>query len=344
MTTRNSSLAPTGITRMRSGIALALALGFILSPGASAQQASDEPVCALPFPFPAEAIQARILMVGEAHGTHESFRLAGELACTFVQSGAPVTVAIEMRRDEQPALDAYLASDGGEAARSALITRPHWETSTLANVALLAMMEQLRGLRRSGESVSLMAIDASPADLASPPTLTPEQEEGVRAYVRRGMGEGAEAQAQLPTFRNMIASTIIRDRIMAELVSDVVRSDSARRFVVVLGGAHISKLGGTPFPGVESMASILVSQGVPITSLNVTHLGGSFWGCLITGGNCGPHEFPEFLLDAQAAGRAPGVSLTDEFPGYDGLIVFERVTAAEPANPLLAGQSSTNQR
>jgi hypothetical protein len=131
---------------------------------------------------------------------------------------------------------------------------------------------------------------------------------------------------------------------MAELVSDVVRSDSARRFVVVLGGAHISKQGGTPFPGVESMASILVSQGVPLTSLNVTHLGGSFWGCLITGGNCGPHEFPEFMLDAQAAGRVPGVSLTDEFPGYDGLIVFERVTAAEPANPRAGTQASTPQR
>ena len=344
MRTTISGLASAGSTRILSGFAVALALGFIFSPGASAQQASDEPACALPFEFPAETLEARILMVGEAHGTHESFRLAGELACTFARSGAPVTVAIEMSRAEQPALDAYLASDGEEAARSALISRPHWETNTLANVALLAMMEQLRGLRRSGASVSLMAIDASPADLASPPTLTPEQEEGVRAYVRRGLGEGAEAEAQLPTFRNMIAVTTIRDRIMAQLVGDAVRRDSARRFVVVLGGAHISKLGGTPFPGVDSMASILVSQGVSLTSLNVTHQGGSFWGCLITGGNCGPHEFPEFLLDARAAGRSPGVSMTDEFPGYDGMIVFERVTAAEPANPAAAAKGSTPQR
>jgi hypothetical protein len=328
---------------MLSGLAVTLAQGFIFGASASAQQASDEPACALPFEFPAETLDARILMVNEGHGTHESFRLAGELACTFLRSGAPVTVAIEMSRAEQAALDAYLASDGGEAARSALISRPHWQTNTLANVAALAMFERLRALRDSGASVSLMAIDGSPADLASPPALTPEQEAGVRAYVRQGMGEGAEAEAQLPTFRNMIASTIVRDRIMAQLVGDAVRSNPERRFVVLLGGAHISKVGGTPFPGIDSMASILVSEGLELTSLMSTHLGGSFWGCLITGGNCGPHEFPEFLLDATAAGRGAGVYLSDERAGYDGLIIFEHVTAAEPANPAAVTNGSRNQ-
>jgi hypothetical protein len=243
MRTTIPALAPAGITRILSGLAVTLALSFVVSTGASAQRTSDEPACALPFAFPTAAIEARILMVSEVHGTHETFRLAGELACTFAVSGDTVTVAIEMSRDEQSALDAYLASDGGEAARSALISRPHWETSTLANVAALAMMERLRDLRRSGAAVSLMAIDASPADLASPPTLTPEQEEGVRAYVRRGMGDGAAAEAQLPSFRNMIALTTVRDRIMAQLVGDAVRGDPSRRFVVLLGGGHISKLG-----------------------------------------------------------------------------------------------------
>jgi hypothetical protein len=265
------------------------------------------------------------------------------LACTFSQSGAPVAVAIEMSRAEQQALDAYMASDGGEAARSALISRPHWETNTLANVAVLAMIERLRNLSRSGAEVSVMAIDASPADLASPPTLAPEQEEGVRAYVGRGAGDGAAAEAQLPAMRDMFAKTTIRDRIMAQLIGDAARRDPTRRFVVVLGGAHLSKVSGAPLPGIDSMASILVSEGVSPISLNVTHLGGSFWGCLITGGNCGPHEFPDFMLTARAAGRTPGVLLTDEFPGYDGLIVFERVTAAEPANPKAASQGSTNQ-
>jgi hypothetical protein len=344
MRTTIAGLALAGNTRTLSGLAVTLALGFIVSNGASAQQASDEGACALPFAFPAEAVEARILMVNEGHGTHESFRLAGELACTFSQSGAPVTVAIEMSRAEQEALDAYMASDGGEVARSALISRPHWETNTLANVAVLAMIERLRAMRRSGASLSLSAIDASPADLASPPTLTPEQEEGLRAYVRRGLGDGPEAEAQLPVFRNMIAVTTIRDRIMAELVGDAARRDPGRRFVVLLGGAHISKLSGVPFPGVDSMASILVSEGMELTSLMSVHLGGSFWGCLITGGNCGPHEFPEFLLDPRAAGLGPGVHMSDEFPGYDGMIVFERVTPAEPANPKAAVQASTPQR
>jgi hypothetical protein len=36
--------------------------------------------------------------------------------------------------------------------------------------------------------------------------------------------------------------------------------------------------------------------------------------------------------------------MSDEFPGYDGMIVFERVTPAEPANPKAAVQASTPQR
>jgi len=336
MRTTISGLASAGIT--------CILVGFMVCTGASAQQTSDEEACALPFAFPTAAIEARILMVSEVHGTHETFRLVGELACNFARSGDPVTVAIEMSRDEQSALDAYLASDGGEAARSALISRPRWETSTLANVALLAMIERLRDLSRSG-AVSLMAIDASPADLASPPTLTPEQEEGLRAYVRRGLGDGAAAEAQLPGFRNMIALTTVRDRIMAELVGDAVRRDPSRRFVVLLGGAHISKLSGVPFPGVDSMASLLVSEGLSLTSLTAIFVEGAFWGCLVDGGgNCGPHEFPTGGFDAQIAGRSPGIYLSDEMPGYDGVIVFERVTAAEPANPRAATQASTPQR
>lgn len=338
MRTTFSRLAPSGLT-------VTLALGFIVSTVASAQQTPDDQACWLPFAFPTAAIEARILMVSEVHGTHETFRLAGELACTFARSGDPVTVAIEMSRDEQTALDAYLASDGGEAARSALVSRPHWERSTLANVAAFAMIERLRDLSRSGATVSLMAIDASPADLASPPTLTPEQEEGLRAYVRRGLGDGAAAEAQLPVFRNMIALTTIRDRIMAQLVGDAVRSDPARRFVVLLGGAHISKVSGVPFPGVDSMASLLMSEGVAVTSLTAIFMEGAFWGCLVDGGgNCGPHEFPKGGFDAQVAGRSPGVYLSDEMPGFDGLIVFERVTAAEPANPRAATQAATPQR
>ena len=79
MRTRVSGLARAGTMRMRSGMAVALALGLVVCPGVSAQQASDEPACALPFTFPDEALEARILLVGEAHGTHESFRHGGSI-------------------------------------------------------------------------------------------------------------------------------------------------------------------------------------------------------------------------------------------------------------------------
>jgi hypothetical protein len=331
-------LALAGVSRLPPGFAAAVALGFICSTSASAQT-PDVNACALPFPFPAEVIEARVLMVSDVHGTHETSGLAGELACTFARSGGPVTVAIEMSRDEQTALDVYLESDGGEAARSALISRPYWETRALASVATLAMIERLRALRRSGTSLSLIAIDASSADLTPPPTLTPEQEEKARNHARRMMGDRNAADAQLQNWLNMIATMPVRNRVMAQLLGDAVRSDPARRFVVLLDRAHISKL-GVPLPGVDSMASILASEGVSLTSLTTIFLEGSLWGCPIDGGNCGPLEFPKPMIPRLSGGRSPGVYLSGEFPGYDGLIVFGRVTAAEPANPAAVRQAS----
>ena len=99
--------------RILPGLAVAFAVGFVCGTSASAQVA-DQTACELPFPFPAAAIEARVLMVGDLHATRETPRLAAELTCTLARSGAPVTLAIEMPRDEQPALEVYLDSDGGE--------------------------------------------------------------------------------------------------------------------------------------------------------------------------------------------------------------------------------------
>ena len=61
---------------------------LICATGASAQPA-DRTVCELPFPFPPAATEARVLMVGNLHATHETPRLAAELTCTVARTDPP---------------------------------------------------------------------------------------------------------------------------------------------------------------------------------------------------------------------------------------------------------------
>ena len=61
----------------------------------------------------------RLVMIGELHGTSEVPALVAALARHYVHSG-PVLVALEVHAAEHPRIRAYLASDGGVAARHAL--------------------------------------------------------------------------------------------------------------------------------------------------------------------------------------------------------------------------------
>lgn len=276
-------------------------------------------------------------MLGDLHGTHETPQLAAELACALARSGTPVTLAIEMPHDEQVALNAYLASDGGDAARGALIARPFWQLRRdgTASVATLEMIDRIRALRQRGAQLSILAIDASRSDLARPltNTITPEQEQSVRAAVMKEMGsEGAQLVSEILA---MLPELLLRDSAMAQHMADAMRTDTSRRFVVLAGNAHTGKLADDPFPGMRSMASILAPQFESLLSLNTAAMSGAWWGCAH---DCGLHELDDLLplgLRDELARRGPGVHMG--YTGrraqdtYDGTVIFERATAAEPA-------------
>ena len=71
--------------------------------------------------------QARVLMLGEVHGTNVIPKLAGALLCASITHGSPVALALEAAPEEgQAALDRYLASEGGAADLAALRRAPMW--------------------------------------------------------------------------------------------------------------------------------------------------------------------------------------------------------------------------
>lgn len=110
--------------------------------------------------------ETRWVIVGEMHGTNETPDAFTNLVCLAAKSRGVVTVAIEYPADMQPALDAWLASDGGEAARTALLAGPFWRNPMQdgrTSVAFLRMLDRLRLMHRAGTLRSVRGFDA-PSD------------------------------------------------------------------------------------------------------------------------------------------------------------------------------------
>jgi len=136
----------------------------------------DEPALAPADPLAAAAdllaTQAgahRLLLVGETHGTRETPEFVARLATNYAQQG-PVVVVLELSNELDASLQAYLASDGGLAARKAFVADPEWHVEEehndgRRNLEAVNLIEQLRQLRRAGKAVSVVLMDG-PASAA----------------------------------------------------------------------------------------------------------------------------------------------------------------------------------
>lgn len=100
------------------------------------------------------------VLVGEAHGTVELPAVFADLACVAAADDRPLLVGVEHAPDNQGALDAYLVSDGGDAARTALLRAPAWdEAGSRGSQAMLDLIERVRLMKAAGADVRLVAFD-----------------------------------------------------------------------------------------------------------------------------------------------------------------------------------------
>jgi hypothetical protein len=125
----------------------------------------QQPVCAAP---PGAALlwadpATRFGFIGETHGTTETPAAFAEIVC---EAGAtrPVVVALEMPEGMQPDLDAWMTSDGGEAARATFLAHDYWDPAHAdgrSSAAMFAMLERVRALKASGRDLTLRAYQPS---------------------------------------------------------------------------------------------------------------------------------------------------------------------------------------
>ena len=95
------------------------------------------------------------VMVGEMHGTAEMPALFGDIVCrAAADSGRPITVALEQDVEMQPAIDAFLASDGGSTARATFLAARMWlgkMQDGRASQAMFALYDRLRVMKQAGQ-------------------------------------------------------------------------------------------------------------------------------------------------------------------------------------------------
>lgn len=214
-------------------------------------------------PAPPAARDARVLpreldapgatiLIGDLHGTRE---LPGFVAQLVAQLAAtrPVVLALEILPSELPSLDAYLASDGGRAARDAALRDPWWHAAYQdgrRSVAMFDLIDRVRALRAGGARIDLVCFDP-PLPSPSPPD---ERERGMT--------------------RNVLAARA---------------AHPGATLVVYAGNLHTRRAPASFAPGRAWMAMQLASAGLAFVSLDPRYADGSSWSCYdADAAHCGP--------------------------------------------------------
>ncbi|MDQ3370888.1 MAG: hypothetical protein M3680_36175 [Myxococcota bacterium] len=135
-------------------------LPLILLAACGAKPVPKPPTCDRPIAgLDAHLVPGRIVWFGEMHGTEESPRFVGDVACHAARGGR-VQVGLEIPADEQPRLDRYLRSAGSAADREALVAGTFWsQADGRSSVAMVALIERVRTLRGAGAAIELVAYD-----------------------------------------------------------------------------------------------------------------------------------------------------------------------------------------
>jgi erythromycin esterase-like protein len=145
---------------------IATLLGLALSAPTQASLAEGEPPELASQTLVAAAGDARLLLLGEMHGTREIPRLVAHVATHYAAEG-PVLLGLEIPGSGQPHLRRYLDSAGTDADRAALLATPFWNVQGDQHDGrrshdVIELIEHVRQLRAQGRDVSLLAYDAEP--------------------------------------------------------------------------------------------------------------------------------------------------------------------------------------
>ncbi|MBD7941013.1 hypothetical protein [Brevundimonas guildfordensis] len=194
----------------------------------------------------------RYVVVGEMHGTTETPAAFAALVCAARAQG-PVTVALEFSESMQPTLDAFMAADSDEAARSLLAAYPHGpfvHHDGRGSMAMLDLLLRLRAMQRETPSLKVIAFAPDSPRVAG----------FSQSYYELDMGHRlASAARRTPDSRMMILvgnihaqKRMIESRKLTPAVVHLPSSEVISLYVVQQGGTTWScgrdTCGANPLP------------------------------------------------------------------------------------------------
>lgn len=183
-----------------------------------------------------------VIFFGELHGTAEAPAFVGDVLCHALAAGHKVTLALEAPHEESERFAAFLGSDGGEAARSALLAGPFWTRSYQdgrSSRAMFDLAERARALRAAGSAVDFFLFDAAE------PTRS-------------------------------------RDLEMGNRLAAAVKAAPDRMFLALAGNFHSQLTKGRQgYPDFVPMGFVLQERlgKRPVLALDILYSGGTAWIC-----------------------------------------------------------------
>ena len=279
--------------------------------GAGASGDDNAPSCRAPVGADEVLTPGRVVMLGEMHGTREFPEFDSTLACAAATRG-PVSVGLELPQDEQSALDRYLASEGREADRGALLASPFWSRryqDGRTSAAMFSLLEDLRRLAQRTKRVTVFAMDTS--------TSAP----------------------RVPT---------VREKAMADAVLAAHRKAPGAVVLTLTGNIHNRTSRGVPWdPNYAPMGAIVVAAGVSVTSLDGVYSEGAEWTCTSAeDSSCGVQALKAKSDLAEGTAAAPDggggsrsirLFTTPSEEGFHGRFMIGKPSASPPAVGLPEG-------
>ncbi|MCH9684656.1 MAG: hypothetical protein K0V04_24690 [Deltaproteobacteria bacterium] len=242
-----------------------------------------------------------VLLIGEMHGTNEAPEAVGRIACHAARRPErSVIVALEIAKDNQAAVDTFLASDGSSEARLAVLQAPHFVQpfkDGRSSAAMVDLLESIRGWRSQGAAIDVLCYDVNPG---------------------------------------WHTTGVQRDAVMAESIVAARHAHATAALVVLSGNIHNRTKPGTPWDPAFVPMGVPVREAFPHTiSLDFDSAGGTFWACMATPEGetkCGTAQG-----SGTERGSSAFVELFDEADdaGFDGTLYVGTTTASEPAVPSM---------
>lgn len=250
--TLNTSVNPIAILLRKAILVAFTAVGLLETASAS---------CAEEIDIPKTVQDARVIVLGEVHGTAQIPALAAALLCRLAQPATSVLLALEIPSEQQVAIDAFVdggASDDFERHNSNAWFWTRSFQDGRSSSAMLKLISEVRAMRARGADVQVLAFD-------------------------RGAKQRDPA--------------ITRDEVMARNILAAMEKRPGLKVLVLAGNVHAKKTAGSRSDSEFKSATFLLN-GTKALSFLMRSAGGDAWVC--SGGTCGPRSgwgSPSAVLD-----------------------------------------------